>query len=239
MEVHHHPHMEGKKFTQYLWEFLMLFLAVFCGFLAEYQLEHKIEREKAHEYIRSFYEDLLSDTNSYNNYIQYYEEKMTVLKGADLCYDMFTQHKNCDSCLSDLMDNAYAFADMITEDRTLIQLKNAGGLRLLEKKDADSILSYDRLIRIYTRSETTGYQEGQYKLRDAINSISNYGYLKLRGSKGAVPVLYKADPQAINNFFVLLRTYSGASLHNIGDLKEIKRKAISLIKYFKTKYNFQ
>ena len=35
MEVHHHGHTERKKWTHYLWEFLMLFLAVFAGFLAE------------------------------------------------------------------------------------------------------------------------------------------------------------------------------------------------------------
>ena len=29
MEVHHHPHALGKKWTHYLWEFLMLFPAVF------------------------------------------------------------------------------------------------------------------------------------------------------------------------------------------------------------------
>ncbi|HVT86449.1 MAG TPA: hypothetical protein VHD35_14695, partial [Chitinophagaceae bacterium] len=133
MDVHAHTHTPRKKFSHYLWEFLMLFLAVFCGFLAEYLLEHKIEKEKAHEYIRSFYEDLLSDTSSYNKLIQYYEDKIAALKNADSCYDMFIQHKNCDSCLSDLMNNAYGFIDMVTEDRTLIQLKNAGGLRLLEK----------------------------------------------------------------------------------------------------------
>ena len=37
MEVHAHTHTERKKWTHYLWEFLMLFLAVFCGFLAENQ----------------------------------------------------------------------------------------------------------------------------------------------------------------------------------------------------------
>ena len=45
MEVHHHPiaigsHTSRKKWTPYLWEFLMLFLAVFCRFLAENQREH-------------------------------------------------------------------------------------------------------------------------------------------------------------------------------------------------------
>ena len=35
MEVHRAFHSERKKFTHYLWEFLMLFLAVFCGSRAE------------------------------------------------------------------------------------------------------------------------------------------------------------------------------------------------------------
>jgi len=46
MEVHAHAHTPRKKWTNYLWEFLMLFLAVFCGFLAEYQLEHIIENQR-------------------------------------------------------------------------------------------------------------------------------------------------------------------------------------------------
>ena len=52
MEVHQHTHTPRKKWTHYLWEFLMLFLAVFCGFLAEYQLEHKIEKDRASAEVR-------------------------------------------------------------------------------------------------------------------------------------------------------------------------------------------
>ena len=33
MEVHAHTHTARKKWTHYLWEFLMLFLSVFGGFL--------------------------------------------------------------------------------------------------------------------------------------------------------------------------------------------------------------
>ena len=47
MEVHHHPHTSGKKWTHYFWEFLMLFLAVFCGFIAENFREHQIEKKEA------------------------------------------------------------------------------------------------------------------------------------------------------------------------------------------------
>src|SRR5436189_4795652 len=67
MEIHHHSHTDPahqtnrKKFTHYLWEFLMLFLAVFCGFLAEYQLEHTMERQREKEYMNSLAADIKND----------------------------------------------------------------------------------------------------------------------------------------------------------------------------------
>ena len=73
MEVHHHAHTEsppagraGKKWTHYLWEFIMLFLAVFCGFLAENQREHYIEHQREKQYMRSLLEDLQTDTATIN-----------------------------------------------------------------------------------------------------------------------------------------------------------------------------
>jgi len=67
MEVHAHSHTARKKWTHYLWEFLMLFLAVFCGFLAEYKLEHVIEHQREKEYANALYEELLADSVSFSN----------------------------------------------------------------------------------------------------------------------------------------------------------------------------
>jgi len=145
MEVHHHTHHGKKKWTEYLWEFLMLFLAVFCGFLAEYQLEHMIEHNKEKEYMRSMVEDLAQDTTEIN---------MTNTA-------VLNQHKNLDSLL-DILElpisenqndlkklyrlhyyNMGAEAALFSQ-RTISQLKNAGGLRLIRHKNvADSITLYD------------------------------------------------------------------------------------------------
>src|SRR5512147_739237 len=76
MEVHHHSHSERKKWTNYLWEFLMLFLAVFCGFLAEYQLEHIIEHNKEKQFIQSFIEDLKTDTAAIRQILTFRKQKM-------------------------------------------------------------------------------------------------------------------------------------------------------------------
>src|SRR5437762_1981428 len=64
METHaHHLHKApGKKWSHYLFEFLMLFLAVFAGFLAENWREHVVEHQRAKEYARTLLKDLASDT---------------------------------------------------------------------------------------------------------------------------------------------------------------------------------
>lgn len=62
MEVHHHSHTSRKKWTHYLWEFLMLFLAVFCGFLAENKREHMVEHQREKRFARALAEDLQTDT---------------------------------------------------------------------------------------------------------------------------------------------------------------------------------
>ncbi|MEO6612702.1 MAG: hypothetical protein ABIT05_08490 [Chitinophagaceae bacterium] len=63
MEVHAHTHTSRKKWTHYLWEFLMLFLAVFCGFLAENKREHIVEHNRAKEYAKNLLNDLQFDTS--------------------------------------------------------------------------------------------------------------------------------------------------------------------------------
>jgi hypothetical protein len=149
MEVHAHAHTERKKWTHYLWEFLMLFLAVFCGFLAEYKLEHIVEHNREKEYMQSMAEDLQQDT----------AEISRVLKFVDL------QRAELDSLLNQLefyssthvldvkklyqrhFDNLGANVATFSE-RTLSQLKNAGGLRLIRIKSvADSISIYDSKIQ--------------------------------------------------------------------------------------------
>jgi inorganic pyrophosphatase len=240
MEVHAHTHSSRKKWTHYFWEFLMLFLAVFCGFLAEYQLEHKIEKERGMKYIRSFYEDLKTDTASFTYVIQDYEIKENAFKKIKECFDaMPLQIKSGNPCLTDLVRNSERFSDLINTDRTLQQLKNAGGLRLLKEADADSILVYDIMLRNYIRQETTGFQDIQNRMREIIYHLVNYKNLKSEKKDTSASFLYSENPELLNNFFVSLKYYSDYCLLNMQHIIEIKQKGIDLIGYFKNKYHFK
>ena len=158
MEVHHHSHTERKKWTHYFWEFLMLFLAVFCGFLAEYQLEHVIENRREVEYIKSFIEDLKLDTADLNLSIDIRSRRIRSCDSLIMLLKSADRNQNT--------NDIYYHGLLITRnnrlsynDRTIQQLKNSGGMRLIRVKGAsDSILNYDRGIDHIRNNEEFGIQ---------------------------------------------------------------------------------
>ncbi len=239
MEVHAHSHTARKKWTHYLWEFLMLFLAVFCGFLAEYQLEHKIEKEKGMQYIRSFYKDLKTDTTEFTRLIAVYVNKMNAFSKRDECFDSLSKQKSSvNTCIVELIKKCSNFPDIVNADQTLLQLKNAGGLRLLRQADADSILDYDKKVRVLIMAQTTGFQETQYRIRELLYSIRNYKSMVLKKADPTIPILITNEPDKINQFFVALNEYALDCNYQLQLLEKLNLKATGLIHYFKNKYHF-
>lgn len=186
----------------------MLFLAVFCGFLAEYQLEHKIEKEKGKQYIRSFYEDLITDSSHFNFLFTSYESKISVLQTMSPCYDSRLNEALSINCLTSILLNSNGFPDMIYTDRTLTQLKNAGGLRLLAKADADSILLYDNMLREYKTDETTGFQKAQYDLRETSSVLRDYEKWKDTTQSPRIVTVYGNNKDLLNKYFNQLSLYA-------------------------------
>jgi hypothetical protein len=245
MEVHAHTHTDPahggtsrKKFKHYLWEFIMLFLAVFCGFLAENIREHIVERERGKQYIRSFYEDLVTDSSHFNNLISRFETKISVLQNMPSCYDsLLSGHPP--KCLTTIIQNTLYFPDMVYTDRTLLQLKNAGGLRLLNPADADSILHYDNHLREYKLSETTGLQETQTDVRNTFYSLVNYESWKDTLTTSPDFALYGNNKELLNRYFNQLKIYSLWCRARLSDLLRLKKRNAGLIDFFKKKNHFQ
>lgn len=245
MEVHHHAHdpaapHQKKNWKSYFWEFLMLFLAVFCGFLAEYQLEHKIEKDRAKQYVQSFYNDLKTDTAEFARLIVMYERKKQAFSMRNECFDsLMINTKLNNTCFKELIRQVNSFPDIVNADQTLLQLKNAGGLRLLARSDADSILEYDKQIRLFIKYETTGFQERQYRIRDFFYANLNYKSLRQKEPDPTLTIFIDNDQLKINTFFVMLNEYANASNGHLESLKKLKTNAAGLIDYFKEKYHYQ
>ncbi len=131
MEVHSYTHTERKKWTHYLWEFLMLFLAVFCGFIAENQREHMVEHQREKGLAKNLYKEIYTDSIAI-------QQKLAIRnKKEEECIYFISYVK--DSSLTDLSSRFYpaytwAFiqsAQLFFEpnDGILNQLRNSGELR--------------------------------------------------------------------------------------------------------------
>ena len=135
MEVHSHSHTQGKKWTHYLWEFLMLFLAVFCGFLAENYREHIAEHQREKQFVRSLFNDIKADTANLTRIINSRTAKEHAL-------DSLSYLMNSDS-VKDFRKEIYFYAApvartlpyrFVPDDGTMQQLKNSGAFRLIRNR---------------------------------------------------------------------------------------------------------
>jgi len=149
MEVHHHAHSERKKWTHYLWEFLMLFLAVTLGFFVENQREHLVEHQREKQFVQSLFNDIKADTVNLERIINSRNKKEYAL-------DSLSYLMNNDSSKY-FTKQIYFYAVSIARtlpyrfvpnDGTIQQLKNSGAFRLIRKRTVvDSISKYDVNVR--------------------------------------------------------------------------------------------
>jgi hypothetical protein len=252
MEVHHHSHSARKKWTHYIWEFLMLFLAVFCGFLAEYKLEHTIEHQR--EKVSAI--QLLDEINSVDNEI------------PDATASVKFKETVCDSMLALLKgqhtgnkqwQKIYAYcavADIYSFLRctstAVDQLKNSGSIRyfgnatlvnafLAYVKELDDVsfiqqdlINYYNqqftpfLIKNFDRERATTLYS-RYNL--SADSIANY-------KEEAIPSYLSGDPhpdiELKNHLFYIWHSYGLA-----GRYATLSTRAQTLIQLLKKEYHLK
>lgn len=165
MEVHHHSHTERKKWTHYLWEFLMLFLAVTLGFFVENQREHYVEHQREQQFVRSLFNDIKSDTANIAKIIYARTAKEKMLDSLSFMMNLPRP--------GDFAKQVYRYAVVVgrtlpyrfvPNDGTMQQLKNSGALRLIRNRAVvDSIAKYDINVRNIL---------GQYAVEE--NQIEHY-----------------------------------------------------------------
>jgi len=251
MEVHAHTHTERKRWTHYFWEFLMLFLAVFCGFLAENFREHQIEKNRAKQYLRSLYEDLKNDTTRINILINYDDEKIATLNNMFTCYDTVLKNLKATACMGMLLKHSRSNRGFVLTDRTLKQLANAGGYRLLSKEDADSIIAYENMYKGYLDFQTTVFQHSQDNVRNTLNEIADFkvnaplqvttATLSLDTTSSTLngPLLFIEDRGLLNKWFNELSMYLRTTNGQRNSMIQLKKKAIGLLQYYKSKHHFE
>jgi hypothetical protein len=213
----------------------MLFLAVFLGFIAENIREHIADKKRGQEYIRSFVEDLKKDTAQFRSLLYEYSAYDSVTDQITSCYDTVTHHATSTSCLKEIIPCLISFTDFVYTDRTIQQLKNAGGLRSIQNKNvADSIISYDALIRKELIHQDV-LENNQAKSIEAIRTVIDFSsFHKIYSQEPETatdPKLLETNNETIDKLFNALWIFKMGLRGQLFNLELLKRHAERLISY--------
>ena len=248
MEVHHHSH-HPKKWKEYITEFLMLFLAVTLGFFAENLREHYVEKEREEKFIQIVHEDLLNDINSLNRIDSLYniriakeDSLISILSNPDL--------KNT---------NDLYYLARINSVRNFFhhskngfqQLKNAGGLRLIQDIDIiKKIQAYENSVdEIDELQNLTEDLLMNYREKMAVMFRGDIFKLMYTNPKGIQsdkfsrptgnPHLMSSNPTDLNELLIKALYGHNNTINILEKSKKIKTEAVDLDKILIKQYHLE
>ncbi len=149
MEVHSHTHTPRKKWTHYLWEFLMLFLAVFCGFLAENFREHQIEHKREKKLMEEMVEDLKKDSAYLHLCVtRFIPNHLRLMDSAITLLDQPGNKKDRETYQAYLTATEWNYNYFPTE-RTLSQLRSYGYRLIRNNRIGDILSELEIIYKVY------------------------------------------------------------------------------------------
>jgi hypothetical protein len=255
MEVHAHTHTPRKKWTHYLWEFLMLFLAVSLGFYAENLREGIKHKEEVKTQMKSLVADLQSDVilfDSVTNRNSYSAEMADSL--IELLHADITNTTEIYFAARIVTANVGYY---YTNSKSFDQLKSAGLLRYIKNKELlDSIGSYYASFQWVVnqldllRLKLDEIHKGNTRLFDSyvfqqmMMNIKIIGKSALGGQRTNIskplekPTLLSADARDINTVSLNYHYYSTTIKFYIRNAIALQDRAKGLIEIIKKEYSF-
>jgi hypothetical protein len=246
MEVHHHPdlHHKKKRFKEYFLEFLMIFLAVTLGFFAESLREHIADHNKEVEYMQSFVTDIQNDSSELS-------AKQSQLAAFPEGLNQLAAYCNQPDIPDSIQKLMYILnlkylstMHVYFTDKTTLQLKNSGGMRLIKNKIVgDAIAQYwhgiDEVDHTYENYEN--YRKPLRQLSFKIFNYTSYKKISTATIEFAVnrPELNVKDPLVLKEFGSEVWLL-GSNIHNfyLPVMASQKKMADSVIRIIRKEYNF-
>ena len=249
MEVHHHSH-NPKKISEYFTEFIMLFAAVTLGFFAENYREHQIEKHREIQYLKNIHLDLERDIAEIDRISQRNAEYQQMGNELIQLYDRGYQ--------TDLPKFYYLVKSLALRTyfqrskNGIDQLKNAGGLRLVENDEIikriqqieirvanidmlqenifQNLIHYrlklGTILDAYTTWEMNEKQAGDYSQA----GLKKYNLKNAFEIPKQVRPLKNNNPEAINEVIFLASGTANLSRYMKGNLVQLKQECAELNK---------
>jgi hypothetical protein len=232
-----------KKFKDYFFDFFMLFLAVTLGFFVNNLSEDHSDRQREKQYMKSLINDLISDTTQIREVHSSIKNQIT---GIDSLLQMMENPGK-----ENFVNNFYYFAIKYLNsatfysgsDRTISQLKSAGGLRLIQK-----IAVSDSIVNYYSSSDNVKYNTefclSEFnKILDYEKEMMYFKYLRVY-KIDSIPHLKNLEllinePVKINQFYNQVISYLSSLISYNNLIKDLKKEAESLLILVKESYNLK
>ena len=204
----------GKYFKYAIGEIVLVVIGILIALSINNWNQKKTERKVEQDYISSLIEDAKTDLSNFKNAIALNEVRLNNLDSlAFRCYSYNIKDKKDPELMFWYM-NSLKRPDFVTQtDRTLSQLKNSGGMRLIEDKTKiDAIITYEESFeRLY--NQQVWYEGG---LKDLVNAgvpVFNYKYITVSNYSN-ISKLKTARLLATDNKLII-ELGNRASLYNI------------------------
>jgi hypothetical protein len=247
MEVHHHPHVEKKDFKEYLLEGLMIFVAVTLGFFAEGLRESISDNAKEKEYMESFVQNLADDTTLMRFVIAENKDKVEKMtKVMSLAQKDMSAPGNTKLLYKYCTGRSIGYYSIFkSNDATMLQLKNSGGLRLIRKDHvADSIAKYDNAVKIISAAEDLYTRETNEAII-AVRSVMDFtvfydsSYFNNDSLSNKPIALLSDKPLDLKLFLNKVDLEIGATKNYINNMESRLPFTIRLIAFLKKEYDLE
>ncbi len=236
-----------KGFRKYFLEFLMLFLAVFLGFIADNFRDRITEKSREKEYVRSLVDDVQIDKIIIGDVIKNNTMRMAYLDTlSDVCFNYNPKIKDY-KVLYKYYPIVIVRPDFfIPSEFTMLQLKNAGGMRTIRNKTAvRAILKYElQKAMIFNQQKYyENYQNSAIQVGVKIfNHKSVVGAIYMQRNKDTLNLkdlsfnLIRTDKEIISQFGNEVIMYKGIVDYYNKLLEETNKQADTLILKLKQAY---
>jgi hypothetical protein len=217
----------------------MLFAAVTLGFFAENQREHLIEGNREKQYMQSLFEDLRKDTSILNSLVRYDTIQTGKLDTTNTLLINNSWDASSIKLLYRLNLKTAGGLRWNLSQRTSAQLKNAGGMRLVENQELSNKIS-DYWVKSENLKEYSNFIDDlKFKAREKSYSIFDQKYY-LNVSTGDVAdnaKLLTSDPLVLTELANRLNHINN-SLKNVllPSVDKHYKRAVELLELLKKEY---
>lgn len=228
------------RFSKYLLYAVGEIVLVVIGILIALQIntwnQEKSDRKIERDYTLSLIEDVKTDLSNFNDAIKANEKRIENLDlYATLCFKYTLEENKAPELFIEHLKSLEHPNFVIHTDRTISQLKNTGGMRLItDKNKLNAIIEYEGYFEKLTNQQVW-YEGGLKDVAEGGIQIFNYKYMPKKGEKFNKNLFFNTvrlnstDKKLITEQGNRVRFYYEVTYSYLFLLKEGKKKSIELI----------